>query len=54
VKPGDRVCIEKAVVLIHPRDLRFLEQCAEAIEELPVGIESVIDEDEDTPLDIPE
>jgi hypothetical protein len=47
VKPRDRVEIGKEVVLIHPKSLRFLDKCVDLIDDLPVGIESLIDEDED-------
>lgn len=45
VRPGDRVEINKKAVLIHPDDLRFLDKCAEALDNLPVGIESLIEDD---------
>lgn len=45
VRPGDRVEIEKKAVLIHPDDLHFLDKCAEALDDLPVGTESLIEDD---------
>lgn len=45
VRPGDRVEINKKAVLIHPDDLRFLDKCAEALDNLPAGIESLIEDD---------
>lgn len=45
VKPGVQIEIGEQGVLIHPKDLRFLDKCAELVDDLPVGIESLIDED---------
>lgn len=45
IKPGDHIEIDKDYVLIHPRDFRFLVKCAELVDDLPVGIESLIDDD---------
>jgi len=48
VKSGDRVEIDRRVVLIRPKDLRLLDKCFDVVDDLPVGIESLIDdEDED-------
>lgn len=45
VRPGDRVEINGKAVLIHPEDLRFLYKRAGIVEELPVGIESLIEDE---------
>ncbi len=45
VKPGDRVEIGEKFVLIHPKDLRLLDKCAEIVDDLPVGIEALIEDD---------
>ncbi|KKK65139.1 hypothetical protein LCGC14_2977130, partial [marine sediment metagenome] len=42
---GDRVEINGKAVLIHPEDLRFLYKRAGIVEELPVGIESLIEDE---------
>lgn len=46
VKSGDRVEIDKLAVLIRPKDLRFLDKCADTLDDLPIGIESLIDDDD--------
>lgn len=45
VRPGDRVEVGKKAVLIHPRDLHFLDQCAEIIDSMPISVESLIGDD---------
>lgn len=47
VKPGDQVEIGKKAVLICPKDLRFMDKVMEVVDELPVGLESLIDMDDD-------
>lgn len=38
VRPGDRVEINKKAVLIHPDDLRFLDKCAETLDDYLLGL----------------
>ena len=42
----NRVIIGKKAVLIHPKNLHILDQCAELVDDMPIGIESLIDDDD--------
>ena len=39
VKPGVRIEIGDLAVLIHPRDLRYLEKCSEVIDSMPMCLD---------------
>ena len=43
VKPGVRVNIDGRAVLIHPKDLEYLEKCSTVCDSLPCDVDDIIE-----------